>query len=546
MMNNNTPHPLTNNIPSNAEHILGRETELKSIATLLSMNKLTILVNGIGGMGKTSVATKFIALYGHAYQYIGWVTVQKNLVDAFINHSILLDSLDIGKKVQDLVASQQSDKAFECIMHQLNLLEKTLIVIDNANNLADLLEYKHLFDNTSCHFIITSRNRPLEWATVPIESLPNHEAVELFKSLAPSIVSNKVVNKPTDTDIENLLSKLYFHTLLIELVAKAVASSGISFGAINAMIETKFIHHEELSEEIVSTGRHGDSLAENAKRTNIENYIWLIFNQVTGLSETSKDILRGMSLLPLAMGFERKELKDFFEVMGIKDIVHPLAILVERGWLDKEDGEKATYKMHPLIADVVIKHLGVNATFADAYINHTARLIHYSNINPEHDLFTINKNKPFAERLSDLFFEDNTEEVSELLGNLGYLAESFGFYQKSADLKERALEIAEMIFDKNHSTVAVSQSNLANVYSDLGRYDKAAELLETALESAEKNFGKDHPTVAVSQSNLAWVHKNIGQDARAKELWQSAYQNYLNNLGAEHPHTISFKQWSEM
>jgi hypothetical protein len=68
------PRHLTNNIPVNAEHLIGRKDELKSIAGHLAQNRPTVLVNGIGGIGKTSVATKFMALHGHEYAHLAWFT----------------------------------------------------------------------------------------------------------------------------------------------------------------------------------------------------------------------------------------------------------------------------------------------------------------------------------------------------------------------------------------------------------------------------------------------------------------------------------------
>jgi hypothetical protein len=46
------PHRLTNNIPTNADHILGRAAELKQAKDHLAQNEATILFNGIGGIGE--------------------------------------------------------------------------------------------------------------------------------------------------------------------------------------------------------------------------------------------------------------------------------------------------------------------------------------------------------------------------------------------------------------------------------------------------------------------------------------------------------------
>ncbi len=256
------PHHLTNNIPTNAEHLIGRDAELEAIAVHLAQNRATVLVNGIGGIGKTSVATKFMALRGPEYEHLAWLTVSGSLAETFVNHTVLKESLHIAQEVKELVEARNIADAFALVFKKLNELGKTLVVIDNANELADLVEHKNLFDHCPCHVLITSRNRPQEWtAVVPVDALPAAEAVQLFKKIAPPQGP-----EVTDQAIEDLLSKLYFHALLIELVAKAVASAGLSFEELQAMIETQFIHHDTLREEIIPTGRHGDSLPDNAKR----------------------------------------------------------------------------------------------------------------------------------------------------------------------------------------------------------------------------------------------------------------------------------------
>ena len=94
------PHLLTNNIPTNADHILGRDTELQTITTHLLQNKPTVLVNGIGGIGKTSVATKYVATHGQEYKHLAWLTVQSSVAESFTNDVVLLKALHIEQDVR--------------------------------------------------------------------------------------------------------------------------------------------------------------------------------------------------------------------------------------------------------------------------------------------------------------------------------------------------------------------------------------------------------------------------------------------------------------
>ena len=101
---------------------------------------------------------------------------------------------------------QTLGKAFEYLFHQLNLLERTLVVIDNADDSDDLDNYKNWFDTATCHFLITSRSHPAEWATIEIDALSEDEAVHLFRKLHPLV-------QVTDEALKNLLSKLFYQWL---------------------------------------------------------------------------------------------------------------------------------------------------------------------------------------------------------------------------------------------------------------------------------------------------------------------------------------------
>ena len=527
------PRLLTNNICINAEHIIGREKELKIIAEFFTQNKSTVLLNGIVGMGKTSVATKYLVENEKNYKYLAWLTVQSSLAETFTNDDVFLKALQIKDEVKKLREEKQFDTAFKVVLHHLNCLGNILIILDNANDLDDLKKYKGLFDSAQngCRYLITSHTIPEYWTIVMIEHLPPDEAVKLYKKFATHHIY------VSDDEIKNLLEKLSYHTLLIELVAKSAYTSRIAFEKLEKIISEKFIHDPTLNKRKVATGGHGDSSHDNANSETVENYIWFIFKNISCISDTEKEILKAVALLPVATTFDEDFLEAHLKFFGIKnDIFNILDELVGCGWLQLESLlEKRAYKMHPLIADVIVKKLEVSVAFADKYITHIASLINYSSLNPEHNLFENNKYKHLAERLSDLYKNENTAPVAELLGNIGNLEQEFGFYKKAAENKEHALQIAETIFEKNNATIAKYQSNLATVYRDLGHYARAAELLEIALASTLKNFGKDHPSVAVHQSNLAIVYQDFGHYARAAELLEIVLASTLKNFDGDHP-----------
>jgi tetratricopeptide (TPR) repeat protein len=532
------PRFLTNLIPSSAHDIIGREKELVAIQQHLSVGQPTVLVNGIGGIGKTSVATKYMATCGGSYAHLAWLTVSGTLQDAFIQDEILLGALDIEAKVKELVSAAQIDTAFKTVLFHLNQLQNTLIVLDNANELADLVRFRQLLGRTPCHYILTSRSEPQGWTIVPIEELPETEAVALFKRHYPAAAAI------AEQEIKALLEKLFYHTLLIELVAKAAEISDISFSDLIHIINNEFIYSESLNELEVGTGLHGGSLALNEKEAKIEHYIFKVFSNLSDINELSKQILKAFSLLPTTTSFEKGFLEEHFSLFELQNGWRQnVEDLFKRGWLEKvkKDGNASQFKMHPLIADVIIKQLAVSADYADAYIKQVWSLIHYDTTDPSHDLFKKREYQYLAERLEDLFKAQETANMANLLDRLGYLNENFGFYAKAAEQKERALHIASSIFEPNHSTIAKYQSNLANVYRELGRYTEAADLLEKVLESAIKNLGLNHSWIAIYQSSLALVYHKLDRYAEAADLLEAALQSAIANFGETHPE-VAIKQ----
>ena len=532
------PRRLTNFIPESDAGIIGREAELADTYHRLHSGKPAVLVNGIGGMGKTTIAAKYIVRYFHDYRHFAWLTVQGSLTETFYNNAALLDALHLRDEVRELVEAKQTGAAFELVFKKLNDLEKTLVVVDNANDLADLVEMKKHFDRAHCHFLLTSRTTPQAWQIVEVKPLPDADAIALFRSHCPAADAD-------DATIGALLKTLEGHTLLVELVAKSAAASGIGVAELQGILREKFIHDAALNKRSVETGTHGDSLSDLRKRAKVEEYIWLIFKNIAEVPPTAQELLRTFALLPPATAFNEDFLEKHAAHFSIEgSIFDTLDRLTEYGWLEKANApaQKPAFKMHPLIADVTVRHLEINVEFAKIYIAAVAKQVYYDALNPQHNLFDINKKRTLAERLSDLFFEENTEEVSELLDNLRGLDWQFGFYQKAARFGRRALEICESILEEGHSTIAIRQNNLATVLKALGDYEGAKKLLQKALASDEKNFGEEHPNTAVRYSNLALVLQGLGDYEGALALSGKALAVFQKVLPAGHPYIATVSE----
>ena len=545
------PKRLTNFIPVDATHVVGRDVEVQATRDKLLTAKPTVLVNGIGGIGKTTLALKYMVNYTPQYQHLAWLNAASGVQSAFIGNDELLKALHIKAEVEQYVNTAQPNKAFDCVFKRLNdlnardvITEKhtqnhplsknnILVVLDNANDLNDLLYYKKYFDTAHIHLLITSRALPLDWQVVNVEALPKEQALLFFRQTAPSVSA-------TDAALYDLLEKLFYHTLLIELVAKAAKANALDFDRLHRAITDKFIHDPDLQKRKIDVAAHSETIGEEVKRAKIGEYIWLIFKNVKELPDQAREMLRAFALLPPATAFDEDFLTQHFAQWHITEGIYDnLDInLVERGWLDKD---KTRYTMHPLIADVVVKHLEVGAEYAEDYIFKVAALIYCNDKKPNESISEKKQYEPITERLVKLFFDENTESMSYLLQSFNDYNRIFGQYRKAVYLGERALQIAENSTTMNETAVSICLSNLALGYEKIGYYTEAIALIKRALTIDKKIFGRNHPNIATLKSSLAMVYQKIGGYSEAANLLRFALAADKKRFGEEHP-TIATRQ----
>jgi len=125
--------------------------------------------------------------------------------------------------------------------------------------------------------------------------------------------------------------------------------------------------------------------------------------------------------------------------------------------------------------------------------------------------------------------------VANSLNSLAVLLQYQGKYADAEPLSRRALKIREEQLCTDHPDIANSLHNLAGLLQDQGRYDDAELLYNRALKISEERLGADHPDVATSLNNLAGLFQAQGKYANAETLFRRALKINEEQLGANHP-----------
>jgi tetratricopeptide (TPR) repeat protein len=107
-------------------------------------------------------------------------------------------------------------------------------------------------------------------------------------------------------------------------------------------------------------------------------------------------------------------------------------------------------------------------------------------------------------------------------------------HPQALTLHERALTIREARLGPDHLTTAESLNNLANVVQDQGNFDRARALYERALAIREARLGAGHPDTAASLNSLASVLRDQGDLAGARRLHERALGIHEARLGPDH------------
>jgi tetratricopeptide (TPR) repeat protein len=120
------------------------------------------------------------------------------------------------------------------------------------------------------------------------------------------------------------------------------------------------------------------------------------------------------------------------------------------------------------------------------------------------------------------------------LNNLANVLRAQGELAEARPLSERALAISEKVLGPEHSDTAISLTNLANLLWSQGDLVGARPLYERALAIREKAFGPEHSDTATCLKSLASVLKAQGDFAGARPLYERALAIREKTLGPEH------------
>ncbi|WP_259016242.1 tetratricopeptide repeat protein [Emticicia fluvialis] len=534
---NKPPHHLTRP-PFEPEVFLGRKEELTAIHQKLSEgSNFLLLVNGQGGVGKTSLVSTYYHTYQDAYTHLAWVLNEQGITNALLKLAVPL-------QIQFDDTTPQEERLEILLANMASLPKPCLLVIDNANELDDLnVNYQTLRRCSNFHILLTTRITEFRQAAFyEIGGLPEKEALALFMRYY------KKHNAREDELFRQIYQAVGGNTLVIELLAK------------NLHVLNKLKKNYQLQDLLSDLQQKG--LLGLSKNKEVDTD-WHEFKEATpveiisamydlgSLSSEETALLSVFSVLPAE--------SIFFETLeqllpDSKNLEDTLLLLAQKGWLDYNKTETA-FKCSPVIQEITRKKnenlfedcsaLVLNLNKKLKYELSTGNLI---NIKYEESILY----SSYAESVIN-----NLENIHNYLGGLseriGNYHQTHGNLEKSMQYFQKSLNIGEELCRIDSGNIN-NKRNLGIAYSNLGDLNLVIGNQKNALEFFQKQNNlflelyRDYPNQVSFKNSLAISYERLGDLNQAMCNLPKALKFFLkrNKLGKElygdYPNQASFKK----
>jgi len=486
-----TPTQLTLKLGEDA--IVGRAKELQEIDTLLKESSSLLLINGIGGIGKSTIASYYLHSQKEKLDYYGFFEGLESFT------SELREPLALQQEKED-------DAFIEALSKLRNLKGNKLLVFDDVKDIEenqDKIEKILALKDSRYKILLTSREEIEDIEQYYLDVLSLGDAKELFNSIYK--VEDEVL-------LEEILVFLDCHAFFVEMTAKTLKSKKTLTAEI---IKDKFENGEF------------STIKRNRKKS-FNDYLNKLFS-FDELDDEEILMLKQLSVLP-SIEIEFEFLEEIFDKEGDENFEEILNYLCEKGWLSSfENG----YKLHQVVKEFLLLE---NNLVSFEEIEQIFKM--FSSIVVRLDSDVKIKNQKYFIYLESLIkildiLKIENNKVFTFIGYCGKVFSSLGRYKKAEEFYIQGLRIKEKILGKEHYSTATSYGHLANLYKIVGNYEKADFFYNQALKVREKVLDANHPDIAKSYNNKAGIYMIRGDYEKAEECLLKALESNKKNLELE-------------
>ncbi|MBT9099009.1 tetratricopeptide repeat protein [Methylovulum psychrotolerans] len=529
----------------------GRDADLAAIRTTLeTSNKPLLLVNGEGGIGKTSLAAKYWQRYKDKYKHTAWLYAPSRMDDALLS---LAKALKVT--FPDTMPTEQRLEELQRAI--ANLPEFCLLIIDNANNAEELAtQWGFLSKCSNCHILLTSRiNSFDDAACYRVEALSEADALNVFKT------HYKRHRIEDDELFGSIYQAVGGNTLVLVLLAKNLAAVNDNkvFYPLSQLLEDlqkRGLLQLSKAKPVQIMGKGSQSALETVEPTKVIAALYDELEQIKPLSEAERWVLCNFSVFPAEnLAYEYLEALLLTANEYEEAFSEVISGLARRGWLERSHQDSGIYyKISPVVQEIIRhKNSGCLQDYCSVLVNKLiGRLAHDTNTG---DLLNTHYEKAvdycrYAEAVTD-----------RLLGNhtIGLLDTRIGRYHLTTGNLDKALkhftkvhDLMAILYQREPDDIdvkrdlAISCQYLGNIHTKLGNielalgwYEEHYDLVQKLHAAASDNSDFKNG-LAVACSKMGNIYALQG-DFRQALHWYEEFYRLIKELHTSINDNLVFK-----
>lgn len=552
-----TPRQAESKMPLSNPFFTGREDLLNELREKLTSQKTTALTHkqaiyGLGGIGKTQLAVKYVERYRTDYQYVFWVNAASRtiLIEEYVEiaHNLLLSER----------REKEQDRVVEAVKRWLEMSSDWLLVLDNADNLEMVQDFIPLQING--HLLLTTRAQALGEIAEPLDiGRMSLEEGALF-------LLRRAKRVTTDGRLEDATPEDRWHA---ERIVQELGSLPLALDQAGAYIEET---REGLRGYLELYRDQGIKLLQESglrrsHSTAVAKTFSLTFTQLKRSKPIAVDVLRlcaflapdaiperlltaYLSTLTIAADFSPQTQKVFKNPFARgRQATQPLTRVdvgvtlneasreLLRYSLIHRDDRTETFAVHRLVQAVLRESMDEDTQ--RQWAEHAVRAL--GSIFPlvEIDKLNVTAWPECQELLPHVSvcayyikqYQFSFPEAARLLNDAATYLTERGQYKAAEPLYALALDIRKA---KGGLPYAQSLYNLARVYYPLASYDRAERNLLKALEIQENVLGENHRDLAPTLESLAILYNDFyGRTKKAEQFYERASRIRQTSSGPE-------------
>ncbi|KAB8140797.1 tetratricopeptide repeat protein [Chloroflexia bacterium SDU3-3] len=516
-----TPHRML--LPPSATFV-GRDAELRQLATALKSGATAVVsaVTGIGGMGKTQLASEFAHRYGTFFLGgVFWLS----LADA---GGIEAEIAACGGTMQ--LPAWEALSFADQVQRVRQIWEEPLprlLIFDNCEDL-DLLD-RYRPATGGCRVLVTSRRD--DWGTArhlptfPLATLPRAQSIALLRQFRPDLAENAPHLDALAAELGDLPLALHVAGSFLQRYPRlSLADYLTQLRA--APLGTLTQRLERLA---AAPTRHDLDVA----RTFRVSYDRLdASNPIDRLARTL--LARAACFAPGEPIPTEVLIQTLPDGTDLRDAEDGLRRLGELGLLE---GGGHAWRLHRLLATFVqaaitlLEYQAAQKAVESTLITIAESVNHHAR---PHDLLCI---QPHLYYVTDQALPRKDIQAAQLCQIMGSYLTELANYPSARSYYKHCLIITMHLFGHNHPNTSTSLNNLARLLHMQGEYEQSYKLFTQALTLLEPHLNKHLILIASILNNLGSLLKDQGELTRARSCYERALSIRKHELGPNHRET---------